>query len=278
MAIAGTRSDEPAPAPPTPVPAPRMRHIRALDGLRGVAVLAVVLYHFAPSVAPGGFLGVDLFFVLVGLPDHHACSSASSRHRAASRSARSGPGGPAGCSRALFVVLVAVGIYAVVVPEPGRRAPRPRSTASRRSSTSRTGASSRPASRTSTSSRGAVDPLRHMWSLAIEEQFYLVWPLLVFAVSGLSDVARFPRLQRDGSDRARRGVRRPRSCRSSGCSRCSNRGVAPTASTTAPTPGAFVVLIGATLGAFSAGIPDGEAPVAGAVAVIGTGSQSRSSW
>ena len=49
--------------PPSP---PRLQHLRALDGLRGVAVLAVVVYHFAPSIAPGGFLGVDLFFVLSG--------------------------------------------------------------------------------------------------------------------------------------------------------------------------------------------------------------------
>ncbi len=45
---------------------PSMPHLRSLDGLRGLAVLLVVLYHFSPGIAPGGFLGVDVFFVLSG--------------------------------------------------------------------------------------------------------------------------------------------------------------------------------------------------------------------
>jgi peptidoglycan/LPS O-acetylase OafA/YrhL len=44
----------------------RLRYQPALDGLRAVAVLAVVTYHDDPSRLPGGFLGVDAFFVLSG--------------------------------------------------------------------------------------------------------------------------------------------------------------------------------------------------------------------
>src|ERR687889_2193749 len=42
------------------------RHIAALDGMRGVAVAAVLAFHGGVSVVPGGFLGVDAFFVLSG--------------------------------------------------------------------------------------------------------------------------------------------------------------------------------------------------------------------
>lgn len=37
-----------------------------IDGLRAVAVLAVVLHHLSASLVPGGYMGVDVFFVISG--------------------------------------------------------------------------------------------------------------------------------------------------------------------------------------------------------------------
>ena len=45
---------------------PRPGHIPGLDGLRAIAVVAVLFFHFLPATLPGGFLGVDVFFVVSG--------------------------------------------------------------------------------------------------------------------------------------------------------------------------------------------------------------------
>src|SRR6478752_5795383 len=41
-------------------------YVGGLDGLRAIAVAAVIVFHFAPTVLPAGFLGVDVFFVVSG--------------------------------------------------------------------------------------------------------------------------------------------------------------------------------------------------------------------
>ena len=56
--------------PPTPGAAAsspaRDGHIHGLDGLRSVAILAVLVFHLRPLSLPGGYLGVDVFFVISG--------------------------------------------------------------------------------------------------------------------------------------------------------------------------------------------------------------------
>ena len=70
--------------------------VSALDGLRGLAVAAVVLYHSQLNFTRGGFLGVSLFFTLSGF----LITSLLLTQRASSTAcgcAASGPGGRGGC-------------------------------------------------------------------------------------------------------------------------------------------------------------------------------------
>jgi len=150
----------------------------ALDGLRAVAVLSVMAYHFGATWAPGGFLGVDMFFVLSGylitsllVVEWDRTSTVQFAAFWARRARRLLP--------ALFLVLLAVAIWA------GLAASRDQLDSIRWDSiwTLLYGANWRFIS----SGQSYFDlfrdpsPLRHTWSLAIEEQFYLVWPLVTFA-------------------------------------------------------------------------------------------------
>ncbi|MGC9668268.1 acyltransferase family protein [Planosporangium sp. 12N6] len=148
----------------------------ALDGLRTLAVGSVIVYHLGGRWLPGGFLGVDLFFVLSGylitglLLDEH---SQRARIRLSTfylrRTRRLLP--------ALLLVLVAVAV-AVHYWEP------PWQWTARRGDLLAglfyyANWHLIATDQSYFAQFASQSPLRHAWSLAIEEQFYLVWPLLV---------------------------------------------------------------------------------------------------
>ncbi len=153
--------------------------ITGLDGLRGLAVLDVMVFHFAPNWLPGGFVGVDIFYVLSGylittllLADCQANGRLNLLGFWARRARRLLP--------CLLLIVVAVTAYVRYLAASGTY----------------------PGYRMDALSAlfffsnwhqivdatnyfdatGAVSPLLHTWSLAIEEQFYVVWPLLVLGI------------------------------------------------------------------------------------------------
>ncbi len=165
---------------PTAAPAWPAGHYRPqLDGLRAVAVYLVVAYHAGIPVFSGGFIGVDLFFVLSGylvtqllLRDFGSSERVGFRRFYARRFRRLLP--------AAFVTLIVTAIVYTAVAAPVEVV------------------AARGGFRASflyvanwhfiaeSNDYFAADvsnnPVVHFWSLAVEEQFYLVWPLLLSGI------------------------------------------------------------------------------------------------
>jgi peptidoglycan/LPS O-acetylase OafA/YrhL len=159
-------------------PAARRAHLAALDGLRGVAILGVLAFHTGHLA--GGFLGVDLFFALSGylitallLRELAATGSVSLFAFWGRRVRRLLP--------ALAIVLAAVTVVACALGP---------------ADVARTALADGPwvqldlvnwhllAESASYWDRlGPGRPFQHLWSIAVEEQFYVAWPVVVLMVA-----------------------------------------------------------------------------------------------
>ncbi len=164
----------------------RLRYLPALDGLRALAVAGVICYHGGLTWAAGGFLGVDAFFVLSGFL---ITTLLLTEWRSSMRGTEWSPIGHIDLKAfwarrarrllpALLLVLSAVALYAAVVAAPEElRTIRGDGIASLLYVANWRFIFS---GQSYFAQFGAPSPLRHFWSLAIEEQFYLLWPLIVF--------------------------------------------------------------------------------------------------
>ena len=146
-----------------------------VDGLRALAVLSVFLFHLQPDFLPGGFLGVDVFFVISGYlitgiiirESHHKTFSFS--HFYARRVKRIFP--------ALFVVLLLSSLIATFLLTPETYVNYMKSARYASAQLSNLFFMQN----VNYFEEGfSGQPLLHTWSLGVEEQFYLVWPLLIY--------------------------------------------------------------------------------------------------
>ncbi|MFZ0668373.1 MAG: acyltransferase family protein [Acidimicrobiales bacterium] len=155
------------------------RHLPALDGLRALAILSVFAYHLGFGWASGGFLGVDLFFVLSGF----LITSLIVEERSQTGRIRLGGFWVRRAKRllpALLLMLVVLSIFVAIDPGPTN----PTQLRGDALATILYFANWHMilAQQSYFAQLDAVSPLQHTWSLAIEEQFYLIWPLLLAAL------------------------------------------------------------------------------------------------
>jgi len=162
-----------------PAAPPRLGYLATLDGLRAAAALAVVAYHVQSGPLRGGFLGVDVFFVLSGflitrlLLEERGSTGRISLGRFWSRRARR-----------LLPAMAAVVAFACAWSWTAQGAVARRQTGGDAVASLLYVANWHFIRESASYFAPLVEasPLRHLWSLAVEEQWYLVWPLVVVLV------------------------------------------------------------------------------------------------
>jgi peptidoglycan/LPS O-acetylase OafA/YrhL len=154
---------------------PRLAYRPGLDGLRAIAVAGVFLYHSRIDWLPGGFLGVDLFFVLSGylitsllLVEWEARNRIDLRRFWLRRARRLLP--------ALVVVVLAALVLAAIFARDDLARTRGDAVSSLLYYTNWHEII---ANHSYFNLMGRPSLLQHLWSLAVEEQFYVIWPLLL---------------------------------------------------------------------------------------------------
>ena len=163
-------------------PSRQLPYVPGLDGLRAVAVLAIITYHVGFSWMQGGFYGVDTFFVLSGylitsllVVEWKGSGSIRLRNFWARRARRLLP--------ALFVLVAGLGVLHLVAPG---LIPWPDAIPDAAATLGYVANWHFIAGSSNYFAASNQSPLLHTWSLAIEEQFYLVWPLVVLLVLRVS--------------------------------------------------------------------------------------------
>lgn len=155
----------------------QIEYRRDIDALRGLAVLLVVIYHAFPKILPGGFIGVDVFFVISGYLITSIILLSIDRGEYSlkifykKRINRLLP--------ALITVLLAGLILGWFVLFPSEYEQLGSHT-HRNNSLSLNFKLIKEAGYFETESQ--YKPLLHLWSLSIEGQFYLIWPLIIFFI------------------------------------------------------------------------------------------------
>ena len=153
-----------------------MGYLPGLDGLRAVAIIGVLLYHAGIDWMPGGFLGVDVFFVISGflitsliLEEYDRSGRVNFTKFYLGRARRLLP--------AVAVLLIAVGLAVLIVYQDALSAFREDALATVFYVNNWWYIF---VDQSYFESVGRPPLLKHLWSLSVEEQFYLIWP--VFAL------------------------------------------------------------------------------------------------